>query len=169
VQNGESDDDDVETGGCMLAGTVETSERISVKLNLDTGASSHFIKDAELLTNIEDIDPIEVRGIIGRTKITKKGMLEPFGKVFYMPGGNINILSCSKLVSDGFTVEMDCVGNKFVVYQDKKIAWEILKNRNGIYSMEMMLDSVGVIDQDVGAAVRHNKTDRRKCSSYKHL
>ena len=152
VQNDESDEDEVKTGGCMMTGIVEESERVSVKLNLDTGASSHFVKDVELLTDIQDIDPIEVRGIVGKTKITKTGKLEPFGKAFYLPGGNINILSCSKLVSDGFNVEMDCVNNKFVVRQDHENAWDFLRNRNGLYSMELMVGGIGVVEEDAGAA-----------------
>jgi hypothetical protein len=58
------------------------------------------------LTNIHDIEPTEVLGVYGRTKITQSGALEPFGRVFFIPGGNINILSCSKLVKRGFNVNM---------------------------------------------------------------
>jgi hypothetical protein len=136
----------------MMAGIVEESERVSVKLNLDTGASSHFVKDVDLLTDIQDIDPIKVREIIGNTKITKTVKLEPFGKAFYLPGGNINIPSCSKLVSNGFNVEIDCVNNKFVVRLDHENAWEFLGNRNGLYCTELMVGGVVVEEEDAGAA-----------------
>ena len=78
----------------------------SPDLNLDTGASNHFIKDASLLSDILPIDPVSVKGVKGGLTVNQVGTLEDFGKVYYVPEGNINILSFSKLMDQGYDITL---------------------------------------------------------------
>jgi hypothetical protein len=68
--------------------STERSLEESIKVYLDTGTTNHFIKDAHLLKNLHDIESFDVLSVYGRTKITQAVDLEPFGRVFFIPGGN---------------------------------------------------------------------------------
>ena len=105
----------------------------------------------------------------GRTKITQAGNLEPFGKVFFIPGGNINILSCSKLVKRRFNVNMAETQDRFLVSRAGIETLEFIQGQNGLYSLLLKASDDYPEAQEAGAVENISDAQRTRAKNVLEL
>jgi hypothetical protein len=93
-----------------------------------------------------------VLGVHGHTRITQAGTMEHFGEAFLIPGGNINILSCSKLIDNGFRIEIATTQDRLLVSMEGIETMEFFRGKGGFYSLIMSPYSSPKDTLEAGAA-----------------
>ena len=91
----------------------------------DTCATIGVIKDINLLTNVEEIQPMQISGVGGQTILAKhRGILHPFSWQLYSPDAKFNILS-HNVINEKFYIEY--------LNKEKVFLMHNKKNKNEIY------------------------------------
>ena len=101
------DEDEDEVYICYEIASVSVCD---TGIFLDSGATNHFIKDRSLLKDVENCQDVKVQGISGKVVVNEKGFMSEFGQCYYMPTGNLNIISMGKLQKDGYNIRTENEG-----------------------------------------------------------
>ena len=151
VVNLDDDEDDMIVSACGIIenGLVaDTSVSVDAMIYLDSGASAHFIKNEELLSDIKTIDQVRLSGVNSMTTINQIGYLDQYGEAYLLPNGLTNLISMSRLVEDGYEVTLE--DNIFTVKKD-------------LFKQNFTLQSNGLYGSRVETAMfAKNISDRQK-------
>ena len=77
------------------------------QIGIDTFGGAHCFGNRALLTDIHDVEPLDLTGVGGAIRATAQGRFEPAGiDVYYSPDMPVNMLSWA-LISDDFPISWD--------------------------------------------------------------
>ena len=75
---------------------------------LDSGASVHFVENGRTLSDVRSLQsPIRVSTVANDVIITTAGYWSGIGEALLHPTGMSNIVSMSRIILDGFSIEAD--------------------------------------------------------------
>lgn len=135
-----TESEDKKDQGAGYAAALNAFSSLGTKQDdvLDSGATSHFVNDLELLTNVKDIAPVRVSVANNQEVFARKsgtytikvaradgshGHIK-LKNALYVPGFSVNLLSASKLVEAGIRVTLD---EPDALLTDKKTGEVLLK------------------------------------------
>lgn len=117
-------------------------------LLLDTGASDNIVRDADLLTDIREVEQeVSINGIGGTITTKIVGRIHPFGDAYYHPAAAANIISFSTVTKNS-RITYDSNMKRFHVDTETGECVTFAEQPSGLYAAYIAKSLVANVEEN---------------------